>query len=456
MPLAAECLKGASTTSGTGISMSVVFVHLSDIHFGQEKDGSLWIHDDVKERLIDDVGSMTKSFNGERVTGIIVTGDIAYSGCPEEYVAAATWLDRVAEVAGCAITDIQVVPGNHDIDRKEITALTEMMLDKIVAEGEPALDRFLKTDTDREMLFRRFSGYLPFAEGYRCPLDTNAVLAEDRLVALAPGRAIRFIRLNSALACSHKDVEGKLLLGARQRVLKQRAGEELIVLSHHPVHWFQDSADALLFIRNRARVFISGHEHNPSVKTENIEEGSDLMMLAAGATVPPTSNAEFTYCYNFIEFDWDPEADALSVHVYPRAWINEKKRFESDDTRLGGKEPKCILACPNFRGATQAVVVPDHTIESGASDTIIIVPPEDQESEGREDSVNDNYPMLLLRFFRDISPAQRVGILSSLGALPPNWKGRLSEPFERGAFDNLVKEGKSEELWKHLREILEN
>ena len=35
----------------------------------------------------------------------------------------------------------------------------------------------------------------------------------------------------------------------------------------------------------------------------------------------------------------------------------------------------------------------------------------------------DTYQLLLLRFFRDISPAQRVGILASLGALPPNWKG---------------------------------
>ena len=35
--------------------MSIGFVHLSDIHFGQEKGGKLWVHDDVKERLIDDV-----------------------------------------------------------------------------------------------------------------------------------------------------------------------------------------------------------------------------------------------------------------------------------------------------------------------------------------------------------------------------------------------------------------
>ncbi len=435
--------------------MSVGFVHLSDIHFGQEKGGDFWTHKDAKERLIDDVRSMVKSFGAERAAGIIVTGDIAYAGQAEQYKEAAAWLDKVAEAAGCEITDIQVVPGNHDIDLTEITALTEMMLSKIVTEGEPALDDFLRSEADREMLFRRFSAYRPFAEGYRCPLDTKAELAEERTVELAPGRSIRFIRLNSALICKKKDEEGKLLLGARQRVLGQRAGEELVVLSHHPVHWFRDSEDALLFIRSRARVFISGHEHNPSIKIETVEDGCDLMMLAAGATVPPTSEKKFTYCYNFIEFDWDREKDALSVHVFPRTWVDEKKRFEADDVRLGGRDPKCTLACPNFRGASPAKAPPEQKfLSDGSSDTIIIEPPDDHNPEAREDTMVDTYPLLLLRFFRDISPAQRVGILSSLGALPPSWKGRLSEPFERNAFDSLVKAGRSEELWAQLRGIL--
>ena len=434
--------------------MSIGFVHLSDIHFGQEKGGTIRIHNDVKDRLIDDVKLVAQTLESGRAAGIVVTGDIAYGGRTSEYTEAAAWLDNVADAAGCDLVDIQVVPGNHDIDRDEITELAKLMLDKIVAEGEPALDNFLKSEADREFLFRRFSAYRPFAEGYRCPLDTNAELAEERVAELAPGRAIRFIRLNSALACSKNDTEGKLLLGARQRVLNQRPGEELVVLSHHPVHWFQDSEDALLFIRNRARVFISGHEHNPSVKTETIEDGSDLLMLAAGATVPPNSDDTFTYCYNFIEFDWDAEADALSVYIRPRAWVNDKKRFDADNLRLGGRDPRFTLGSPNFRNALQANDLPIHdAVLDGPSDTVTITALTDHGPKPTEVAVVDTYPLLLLRFFRDISPAQRVGILASLGALPPNWPGTLSETFERKAFDRLVKEGRSNELWIELRKI---
>ncbi len=435
--------------------MGVGFVHLSDIHFGQEKGGKIRIHDDIKDRLIDDVKIVAESLESGRAVGIIVTGDIAFGGRQEEYKAAAAWLDKVAEAAGCSIFDIQIVPGNHDIDRDKITPLTEMMLERIVAEGESALDTFLDSDADREFLFRRFSAYRPFALSYRCPLDTNAELVEER-VALAPERYIRFIRLNSALACSKNDEEGKLLLGARQRVLNQRPGEELVVLCHHPVHWFQDSEEALLYIRNRARVFISAHEHNPSVEIEEIEKGRDLMMLAAGATVPPNSDDTFNYCYNFIEFDWDNKADALSVYVQPRAWVNAQKRFDADYARLGGQCPRFILASPNFRNAPRVEDLPTQEAVVGGEDTsgtVTTTTLDEHVPKTQEEAMADTYPLLLLHFFRDISSAQRISILASLGTLPPNWNGELSESIERKAFDSLVKGGRSKELRAELDKI---
>lgn len=436
--------------------MSVGFVHLSDIHFGQErKDGSLWPHDDAKEQLIKDVAEVVKLLPSGRARGIIVTGDIAYGGLSEEYTQAAAWLDQVAAAAGCEITDIQVVPGNHDINWAEITAATQMMLNEIGEKGEDSLDRFLRADGDRQLLYKRFSAFLPFAEGYRCPLDTNGEHGEQRLVELAPGRSIRFIRYNSALICGKKDVEGRLLLGARQRVLKARPGEELVVLSHHPLHWFQDSEDALRFIRSRARVFISGHEHNPSIKQENVEDGCDLMLLAAGATVPPTSDDKFTYCYNVIEFDWDSCEDGLAVNVRPRAWFDEKKRFGAASSLLGGESYRTVLASPNFKNAPHIKSDPEHQPSAGfAADTLVIETADATVPKRPENEMVDSYALLLLRFFRDISPAQRVEILAALGALPPTWQGTLSEPFERMALDELIKAGRGDEVWSRINAIL--
>ena len=65
--------------------MTAVFVHLSDIHFGQEKNGGdVVINVDARERLIDDAAKVMRDAD-KKLAGIIVTGDIAYSAKSEEY-----------------------------------------------------------------------------------------------------------------------------------------------------------------------------------------------------------------------------------------------------------------------------------------------------------------------------------------------------------------------------------
>ena len=436
--------------------MSIGFVHLSDIHFGQESGGQVRIHDDVKESLIEDVGVAVKHLEAGRATGIIVTGDIAFEGHQYEYAQAATWLDSVAEAAGCDRTSIQLVPGNHDIDRSQITPATEMMLNRIAEEGETALDEFLEQDADRELLFRRFSAYRPFAAAYRCPLDTSAELSEEHVAALAPGRSIRFIRLNSALVCSRNDEAGKLLLGARQRVMRERAGEELVVLCHHPLHWFRDSEDAMRYISNRARIFISGHEHDPGVRVEPVDDGRDLMMLAAGATVPPIAEAGFNYIYNLLEFKWEEATEGLCVRVRPREWADSLKRFSRGSQSQD--ENGCLfeLACPNFRAAAGAEIrgAEEMGIE-GAFETVQVHVLNKPDGEVREEPMAETYSLMLLRFFRDISSSRRLSILATLGALPIDLQGVVNETMERRAFDNLVKAGRSEELWTELSKAID-
>ena len=423
--------------------MSIGFVHLSDIHFGQESGGTVRIHDDVKEQLIDDVRCAVRTLESGRAAGIIVTGDIAFGGRVCEYGAAAQWLDQVATAAGCAISDIQVVPGNHDIDRDEITPATKIMLDRIVAEGECELDRFLASDGDRDLLFRRFAAYRSFAEGYRCSLDTNAVPGEERVVKLSPERAIRFIRLNSALVCSKDDEKGDLLLGARQRVLKGRSGEELVVLSHHPLDWFQDFEDARLFIRSRARVFISGHEHRLSVEIEENDECGTLMMLAAGAAVPPESDCSINYCYNLIEFTCEAEEDVLCVHVRPRIWVDSLKRFGSDDVGLSGGSQRHILTCTNWRSIHRENSMTDeNALGYGNVDIVIDGSANDHPPNSEEETLGDEYSLLLLRFFRDMPRYKRLKILVKLDAIPSDWTGTLSEALERRILDKLVDSGR--------------
>jgi len=390
--------------------MPLSFVHLSDIHFGQEKGGDLVIHDDVKDCLIDDaVEQIAQHANGE-TSGITVSGDVAYGGKSEEYKKAGEWLDKLAATLGCPKTAVQIVPGNHDIDRDGISSGCKLMLDEILNEGEQKLDRYLEAEVDRESLYGRFRYYRPFAEGYNCPLDPHGRFVSDRTFNLAPGRKLRFIGLNSALICTAKDLEGRLLLGARQRVLPRVSpGEELVVLCHHPLHWLMDSADARAYVRKRARVFVSGHEHKPDLQLETISDGCDLMMLASGATVPPKADDTYRYTYNVIIFDI--KDDALAVTIIPRVWNDVEKEFELDKDMLKGRGQTFVLGCPNFvRASGKKSAAPAVNIKADDDVADPVPAASDTVSVGVE-TVAANFPEVLLRFFRDLTPMERLTVL---------------------------------------------
>lgn len=298
--------------------MGIAFVHLSDIHFGQEKGGQTVIDDDVKASVIDDCRQIFAGMSQESIGGVIVTGDIAYAGQEAQYGAAGEWLDALTSAIKCKRSDVYVVPGNHDIDRACISEGCRDMLLAIAQGGDAKLDRYLEAEGDKEQLFNRFKSYRLFAEAYDCSLDSEGGLAGNHVVELTPNCKLRFVGLNSALISGENDKKGHLLLGKRQRAIPRRTkGEEVVVLMHHPLDWVQDFVDAGNYLRSRARVVFSGHEHNPSAKVEQIEDGTEVLMLSAGATVPPEYEGPH-YCFNIVEFDWDVQSERLKVRVSPR------------------------------------------------------------------------------------------------------------------------------------------
>jgi hypothetical protein len=63
--------------------LAAIFIHLSDIHFGQESDGgALKVNNDAKERLINDAAVEIEGL-GTKASGVVVTGDIAFAGKEE-------------------------------------------------------------------------------------------------------------------------------------------------------------------------------------------------------------------------------------------------------------------------------------------------------------------------------------------------------------------------------------
>ena len=444
--------------------MPAIFVHVSDIHFGQERDHSIHIHDDVKAQLIEDAAEVVAGLAGTIAQGILVTGDIAHSGTWDQYEAASRWLDELADRIGCPIHRVQMVPGNHDLDRKKLSIGGAHLLDFIRAGGSAEYEKVLSNPYDRATLLARFDDYGRFSFGYRCGLDQEAKFASNLRIEIGPDRWIRFVRLNSSLLCTGEEREDspELMIGSRQFTIPKRTGEENVVLVHHPMHWYKDAEDVRQYVRARARVFISGHEHDPKVHVETVAEGTDILMIAAGAAVPFRSNETYTYTYNIIEFDWDEVKDALSVTIHPRAWNPMKTCFEADDKRLGGNEPQFSLGSPNFTKLGKDTTAIDHVViehaDSLTEPVVEEVPAETAATEEGEmqrmPPTVEGYELTLLQFFRDLVESERLRILVELDAIPSDFDERMTQGVERMLFDWLVGEGRLSEIIVQTEKLL--
>ena len=147
------------------------------------------------------------------------------------------------------------------------------------------------------------------------------------------------------------------------------------------------------------------------------------------------------------------EEDALSVVIRPRVWIDEHKRFGADDALLAEYGDQFVLGCPYFRRAPRADVSLSQDAGIIQASDIVLIGEREQRPDSGDAEVGEEYALLLLRFFRDITGAKRMDVLMSLGALPENWKGPLNESFERRAFDRLVQEGRIDDLRSEITKI---
>ena len=98
------------------MSSRLLLLHLSDIHFRKPYCLNPEIDRDrqVRTSIINDAINLCERLGS--VNAILITGDIAYHGDPEEYDVAKEWFDKISKATGCEPSNVYTVPGNHDIN----------------------------------------------------------------------------------------------------------------------------------------------------------------------------------------------------------------------------------------------------------------------------------------------------------------------------------------------------
>jgi 3',5'-cyclic AMP phosphodiesterase CpdA len=317
---------------------NLVLVHLSDIHFRNTGRGTEAILDeDLRRELQSD--AIRVIGEGEQAEGVLVGGDIAFSGRKEEYHQAQEWLNSFCARLGCPLENVWVIPGNHDVDRRVLARSTQLQdMHERLRPRDPRdvdrmLDRYLSDPSASTTLLAPFAEFNAFARGYGC--ETTSTLHWEQAVQLNDGSQLRIRGVNSALVSGPTDDEGsnRLVLGRRQVVMPQEDVEgeplEYLVLCHHPPQWLIDADDVGDYLR-RARVVLFGHKHR--LRTDRV---GDALHVFAGAAQPSRGEDAWEPTYNILRLRVDEGPRRLSVQLWPRVWQPAFTRFGPGPTRSG-------------------------------------------------------------------------------------------------------------------------
>lgn len=197
----------------------LLLLHLSDIHFRKPHCLNSEMDPDrpVRTALKNDAQSLCENLGS--VDAILVSGDIAFQGDPEEYDVAAEWLEELANATECDAADVFTVPGNHDVHHDTVRIdpiVRAVRLQVCHAEPDQRPNELYECILHSEAgpaLMRPMQAYNMFAAKYDCavyapgrPFWTHDLLLND-------GSALRMHGLTSTLLSGPDDSPRGLYLG---------------------------------------------------------------------------------------------------------------------------------------------------------------------------------------------------------------------------------------------------
>lgn len=423
------------------------FIHLSDIHFGQEGGSVHGPHQSVRREIIRDCKERSRTLG--KADGILINGDVAFSGTKAQFDRSAAWIEALAAAVGCSDqTDVRVIPGNHDVDRSQIDYFCETAHERLRGIEPDKLDgelaKMAKAKEESNPLLAKLQNYRVFASRYGCDFNPVERLSWRKTYEFDANHRFEILGLTSVLVCDSNDAKDKMILGSNQYIFDREDDVEVFVMVHHPLSWFKDQHDAQRYL-DRARVILTGHEHMQRVNKESSLSGDEFLRVYAGATNPPETGGAYPYRYSWLEFALHIEGDRqyIRVTVYPRVWEHNRTEFVSDKNLLNSNSDFAIfdLFCPSFKKPPASATTP--LTSSGSASSIA------KEGVMADEQNNKDIQRLQYFFWSYLDEWQdRIRILVDLDLLPDTKSQPVPHTLERLALERAKGADKLHDLWE--------
>jgi predicted MPP superfamily phosphohydrolase len=337
-----------------------VLVHVTDLHFTTDEAGLEQRRRVIRNRLKEDLDKILATKVGQPADAVLVTGDVAYSGRPEEYQVASDWLENLVEPAATGPVPVLVVPGNHDVDWNKIGPTHKghrAIIGDVPDHGLDALlDDFLR-EADQAIL-QPLSAYNEFAASLACQMDGS--FCWDRHLPIGGGYFLDVRGIATPVNSFNDDRPGALAVHSNQLAVDREPGAISVLLAHHDPHYWRRSATLEASVRNRMVLALYGHTHNPRHRM------IDGCFEVTGGAVQPEEAPDWAPTYNVIEITVvDIDRGALRIRVWPRRFSVDHDRFITGAAD-GLFEEQAVAVDPPERPTVEAAapVAEDHAVDA--------------------------------------------------------------------------------------------
>ena len=256
------------------------WLHLSDLHYGKPKDA--WDAEYILEKLVDDLTHL-QTEHGLCPDLIFFSGDLAFGqigsgsgkNLKDQYAGVQDFLEQVRTAFKKEIPKerIFLVPGNHDVNRKRVDAMTTPYLDSL--DDQDRISDFMADGKGAwKLTMERLKDYHDFLKGFGNPV----LLQDSERLTYGTTVDINGIRVGIAgfntvwsSGRNSKEENGKLRVAWKWQTTYVRQhikdAQVKIALFHHPVSWGSepDKTFADDKLRNEFHFILSGHEHKTGV-----------------------------------------------------------------------------------------------------------------------------------------------------------------------------------------------
>lgn len=289
------------------------FIHMSDIHFNKNSGDGYDMDNELRQAVINDLIQNSKKYM-DVVDGVLICGDLAYSGQEREYEIAKEFLSEVIEIYGLGLHDVFCVPGNHDVDQgliKEsqiIESMQAFIVDVDKKEQNKLDDCIRKVQNDpyiQGILYKAISTYndsvLEMASDFSVenPIWQSEKKLNDEYVLSIYG-------MNSVLTSNHRDHyineitnswEEREMVMNRTQIPKPREKVIYMSLCHHPPEcWINKNLSE--YMDERVKIQLYGHKH-----IQKIDANNKRLRISSGALQPVRGN------------DWFPRYNWIKIYI---------------------------------------------------------------------------------------------------------------------------------------------